>query len=780
MDEYQKAALDKKLKLQRGAAIIEGTQGKYREDGYTNVLNKYGTSQDNSTAYQYAQEPFADDMQLIRLYEGNGLFAKIIDRPAEEAVKHGLDIDFGRNEVSDYVARRLDELEYEDKFATAEKWSRLYGGSIIVMLCDDGGGLEDPLDWDNVRSIEELRVFERAVVQPDYSALYNFNFNEGYDKDRPFGEPEYYSVFSIYGYFIVHRSRCLVFRNGRLPEQTTNALYRYFGIPEYVKLRTALRECLTSHQDGVKLLDRSVQAIYKMKGLSSLLSTDAGEDNVLKRLQVIDMARGILNSIAIDNDGEDYTFQTMPLSGVKDVIDSTCNMLSAVCNIPQTLLFGRSPAGMNDTGAGDLENYYNMVENIQKRNMKANTRTLIDLILRQGVIDKEIDSAPEYKVQFTPLWSLSEQEQANVDKTKAETEQVKAATAQIYMDASVVDPSEVRRTLAKDGDFQIEDIVTEDTVDDIDIPEDTFDLGENPMGVLDGQPAEALDGGIGSGNFGHAGRPGKLGGSQEGDKAQKRCGEIFARKKEISAEMKKKMDELESADDDSRGNIVAQLKSLSKENKALDKELEEVDPNSKTNVSKRLSESGHPTKEAIMESLPDEWKNQYSYEDEQSYGEAFSAKIGNWSGEGYKDLKDDYVINKAIELSSEKWHGGDLYRGISVSDEDIGKMVKGGSIKMSGLSSWSSDISPAMQFATTEKSPVLIIDKTKGTRNALPIAQMSLRNWEKEVIYGKDQTFTIKNVQTKDVDYLKSSNGSSANFSEPAVRKVTVIEVEAK
>lgn len=490
MDEYQKAALDKKLKLQRGAAIIEGTQGKYREDGYTNVLNKYGTSQDNSTAYQYAQEPFADDMQLIRLYEGNGLFAKIIDRPAEEAVKHGLDIDFGNNEVSDYVARRLDELEYEDKFATAEKWSRLYGGSIIVMLCDDGGGLEDPLDWDNVRSIEELRVFERAVVQPDYSALYNFNFNEGYDKDRPFGEPEYYSIFSIYGYFIVHRSRCLVFRNGRLPEQTTNALYRYFGIPEYVKLRTALRECLTSHQDGVKLLDRSVQAIYKMKGLSSLLSTDAGEDNVLKRLQVIDMARGILNSIAIDNDGEDYTFQTMPLSGVKDVIDSTCNMLSAVTNIPQTILFGRSPAGMNSTGDSDMENFYNMVENIQKRNMKANTRTLVDLILRQGVIEGNIDSAPEYKVQFTPLWSLSEQEQANVDKTKAETEQVKAATAQLYMDASVVDPSEVRRTLAKDGDFQIEDIVTEDTVDDIDIPEDTFDLGENPMGVPDGQPVD--------------------------------------------------------------------------------------------------------------------------------------------------------------------------------------------------------------------------------------------------------------------------------------------------
>ena len=61
----------------------------------------------------------------------------------------------------------MDDLDFESKFATAEKWARLYGGSIIVMLVDDGRGLEEPLDWENVRTIEELRVFERAIVQPE-------------------------------------------------------------------------------------------------------------------------------------------------------------------------------------------------------------------------------------------------------------------------------------------------------------------------------------------------------------------------------------------------------------------------------------------------------------------------------------------------------------------------------------------------------------------------------------------------------------------------------------
>lgn len=475
MNEQQKAMLDRRLKLQRGAAIIEGTQDKFRQDGYSNMLNKYGTAQDNSTAYQYNQEIVSNDLELIRLYEGNGLFTKIIDRPSEEAVKHGFDINYGDESIAEYVDDRMDALELEEKFSTAEKWARLYGGSIIVMLVDDGRGLEEPLDWNNVRSIEELRVFERAIVQPDYSSMYHFHFMDTLNSKKKFGEPEYYQVFSIYGYFLVHRSRCLVFRNGRLPEQTTNAIYRYWGIPEYVKIKRALRECITSHEDGVKLLERSVQAIYKMKNLANMLSTEDGENKVLQRLQVIDMARGILNSIAIDTDGEDYDFKTLQMSGIKDVIDATCNMLSAVTDIPQTILFGRSPAGMNSTGESDFENYYNMVENIQKQNMKANARIVIDLILKQGALEGAIPEAPKYKVKFAAMWSMSDTEKANVEQTKAQTEYTKAQTAQIYMDSNALDPSEVRKSLASEGGFEIEEVISDN---DLDLPDDVFDLSQ--------------------------------------------------------------------------------------------------------------------------------------------------------------------------------------------------------------------------------------------------------------------------------------------------------------
>ena len=434
-----------------------------------NLLNKYGTKQDNSEAYKFEREPVIPDMQLTGLYEGNGLFSKIIDTPAEEALKHGFDLNLKSDELNAFVEDALDDLEWEEKAATAIKWARLYGGALIVMLIDDGRGLEEPVDWEHIRSIDELRVYERSIVQPDYASLYQQDYGGKGVGNRvsKFGQPEYYYVSSIYGSFKVHESRCLVFRNGVLPEQTSNATYLFWGMPEYVRIRRALRETVTAHTDSVKLLERSVQAIYSMKGLASLLTTDDGENQVLKRLQLVDTSRGLLNSIAIDSEGEQYDFKTFQFSGIKDVIDATCNMLSALTNIPQTILFGRSPAGMNATGDSDFESYYNFVEKIQRLMLKRNLRTLLDVVFRAGIASGDVAEEPDYKLEFKPLWSLSDTEQATVDQTKAQTALVKAQTAQAYVDMQALDPTEVRRRLASDEEFDVEDIISEDDEDDL-------------------------------------------------------------------------------------------------------------------------------------------------------------------------------------------------------------------------------------------------------------------------------------------------------------------------
>lgn len=439
----------------------------FHTDGYYNMLNKVGTMQDNSTAWNFKAPGVDSDAELTKLYTYNGLFAKIINRPAEDAIAKGIDLSDLGVDLELNVKKRLTALHWGDQMAKAEKWSRLYGGSIVVMIVNDGRGLEEPLDWKRATKIEELHTFERAVVQPDYSSVFPYTFyNLNEDKERPFGQPEFYYVYSQFGQFKVHYTRCLIFKNGNLPELIMNGMYQFWGLPVYTQIKDSLREVITAHHDGTKLLERSTLGVYKMKNLANLLSTDEGENKVIKRLQVIDMARNIMNSMAIDGDGEDYQYINASMAGASDLIDRTCNMLSAVTDIPQTILFGRSPAGMDATGDGDMDNYYMLLGRIQKQNLKDNTEKLVKLILLQMAHEGEIDkNLPEYEVKFYPFKQISEKEQADIESTKATTEKTKADTAQLYVDMQALDPSEIRKKLSESDSYQIQGIVDPDEVD---------------------------------------------------------------------------------------------------------------------------------------------------------------------------------------------------------------------------------------------------------------------------------------------------------------------------
>lgn len=489
----------------------------YRFDGFPDVLHRY--SMESSI---YDSGMLIPDYDLAEKYQYNGLFSKIIDRPAEEALKHGIEYNISDQTLADFLDDALDQLDWEEKATTAIRWARLFGGAVIVMLLDDGRGLEEPVNWQDIRSVEELRVYERAIVQPDPNCYLT-------------GKAEYFDISSTYGgFFRVHRSRCLVFKNGSLPEYAAPQQYFYWGLPEYVRIRRDLSIALHTHQSAANMIDKSVQPVYKQRGLQSTLAGPDGDDKTLKRLLVLDASRGMMNSVAIDMDGEDYSFQTFQLSGASEILESTYSLLSAVTCIPQTILFGRSPSGENATGESDLENYYNFVEGIQKRMLKKNIRTLLKAVVQAGVYDGSIAESQTIKPTFKPLWSLSEAEQATVELSKAQRAQATAQTAQLYIDMQVLQPDEVRQALARDGTLNIEDILDHQPQDvqddgwaqlleglepnDNPIPDAAGQLPEQG-GIMNPETARdvnAKDGGKGSGNFNHEGRPGKIGGSGGG------------------------------------------------------------------------------------------------------------------------------------------------------------------------------------------------------------------------------------------------------------------------
>lgn len=480
--------MGKVLEKRTGHAVRPFRQDAFHKDGFVNLLTNYGTAKDSSEHYVYEDEdPIMDD-ELERFYEGNGLFSRIIDLPAEEAIKHGFEIkDLADGDTKDFFTDCMDELEWDEKFMLGLKWARLFGGSIGVMLIDDGKGIDEPLDWDHIKSIDDIKIYDRSLLVPDYASINKYESNDPSNaRGSRLGYPEKYMVTSKYGTFTVHETRCLIFQNGVLPERTTNSIYQMWGTPEYLRIHRAIRDVEVAHGMAPKMLDRSVQAIYKMQNLAMELATEDGEANVLKRLQVIDMARGLLNSIVIDSEGEDYDFKSFSYTGVSDVINTTCNYLSAITNIPQTILFGRSPAGMNSTGQADLESYYNYVERIQKRMVKSNLRYLLAIVGQAGLANKEIKEVPPLKIEFNSLWSMSEQEKVALDLQKAQVAQTNANTAQVYVQMQAIDPSEVRKKLADDGEFDVQTMLDDYSEEELEENDPANKQQNDPMAAMMG------------------------------------------------------------------------------------------------------------------------------------------------------------------------------------------------------------------------------------------------------------------------------------------------------
>lgn len=460
-----------------------------RLDGYYNVLNKYGTQRDSTEYYQWASGSAVSDTELADLYAGNGLFSTIIDAPADDATKNGIDLGIDKD-LQKQLDNHLQTIRYQSKFAKALRWARLFGGAAVVMLVDDGRLLQDPLNWRDVHGVEELLVYGRNEMYPLWVNGYENNPDDEDYRRGGTGIPEYYQVNSVYGNYVVHSSRCLVFHNSDIPESSTMAnLYRTWGIPEYLRIREELRNASIGPGYSIRLLERLSMVTYKMKNLAGVLSTADGEDTVLQRMEMLDLARNLLNMVIIDADGEDVGVQSLSIAGVKDILDNACAMLSAVSHIPQTRLFGRSPAGENATGESDLENYKEFVGSLQNGNLRDNTRTLVELILRGMVWNREVKEIPEYTVTYKSAWSPSDEEKATQDQAVAAAQLTRAQTASTYVTSGIIEAEEVRRSMVRDEQFDPENILTE-----ADIHQDWgFGGADTQQEAADGQQQNAAD-----------------------------------------------------------------------------------------------------------------------------------------------------------------------------------------------------------------------------------------------------------------------------------------------
>lgn len=433
-----------------------------RDDGpYENVFLNVGTKGDRS-AYTRAITPrLLQYTELEGLYEGDGFARRIVDLPAEEMVRAGYDIEGVEDDSN--VRAELEGVQALEKLCNAMRWASLYGGSLVVMLINDGGLLEDPLNIENSKSLEQLRVYDRWQVSRHRKYLD--------PNDMRFGKTELYMVSPIEGTpYIVHESRCLVFDGVPVPDRIRERNDGW-GASKLQQCYDQLIRFGMGHYWANQLLERAQQAIHGIPELTNLLRSPGGEALVKKRVDLVDMTRSINNTIVIDA-AESYDLKSTPLSGVADIMDRLGLALSAVTGIPESLLFGRQQAGLNSTGKADLENWYAKIGQDQGNILLPALDKLVTVQLY--VMGKYVE---DYLIKFNPLSVPSR-------KDVAETDYKRAQTFEILNNIGALDASEIRKMLPDEG-YDIDNVETlpETEVEEPEVPEMTTP----PQGIGNGQ-----------------------------------------------------------------------------------------------------------------------------------------------------------------------------------------------------------------------------------------------------------------------------------------------------
>jgi phage-related protein (TIGR01555 family) len=395
-----------------------------KTDGaYANVFLNVGNSRDRSSFSGPNLTARSLGMsELDSLYVNDGFAARIIDTHADEMVRRGFEVE---GVDDDAVMAALEGLKLDQALGNALKWADLYGGSLVVMLINDGQDFTQPLNPENAKEIEQLRVYDRWQVSRH--AKYTDPM------DKRFGQTQIYMISPLTGApYYVHESRCMVFDGANVPDRVREQNDGWGG-SVLQKCYDQLVRLNMAHIWANALMERAQQAVHGIPGLTNILRAPGGEALVRQRIDLVDMARGINNTVVIDGE-ESYDLKSTALTSVPDLMDRQADALCAVTGMPKSLLIGQQTGSLN-SGSSDLENWYARIGQRQRQALAAPVDRIVGIVLRQlGLY------TPDYRIKFCPLWVPSEKDRAATDKTEAET-------AKIYHDMGALDASEIRMGL---------------------------------------------------------------------------------------------------------------------------------------------------------------------------------------------------------------------------------------------------------------------------------------------------------------------------------------------
>jgi hypothetical protein len=390
----------------------------YTTDSFQNLEARLGADSGNSmdaAGYALSNLLTRRPRNLEYAYRGSWVVGAVVDSVADDMTRAG--VDFGaalKPDVIGAMTEEANDLELWAALGDTERWARLYGGAIGVIMID-GQDLATPLRLDTI----DKGQF-RGVTVLDRWTLYLTVDQVLTGMGPNIGRPEFYQVGPNAPALVgttIHYSRVIRREGIKLPFYQRQA-EQGWGLSVVERMYDRLLAFDSATTGAAQLVYKAYLRTLKKKGLNQILAAGGPALEALaKNVEAIRRFQTTEGLTLIDAEDEFSTY-TYAFSGLDQLLLQFGQQLSGATEIPLVRLFGQSPAGLNSTGESDVRNYYDGINAKQNRHLRPGVNKVLK-VLHKSVTGLPVPDG--FTFTFNPLWQLSDKEKADTGKTIAET-----------------------------------------------------------------------------------------------------------------------------------------------------------------------------------------------------------------------------------------------------------------------------------------------------------------------------------------------------------------------
>lgn len=396
-----------------------------RGDDWAQLIGGLGSIRDKHVGIEFQRKRRLTRRQLEALYEQNPIAARVVDLIVDEALREGWE--FETVEHADPIAlheRIQKEIQLDRGLEQAGKWSRLYGGALLIATTD--AKPQWPI------GMQDVRVAYPVAVESERQAL-------PLKMDDVLGSPTYkrvttYQVTTLSGASVdMHASHAIPFEPIRLPveAQRENNSGSQWGPSVLGRMHDSLSRYGASYGYANAMLYTASILYVQFAGWREDYLKPGGRDILARK--IADMRAGLDSLGLLGLDAEDKLASVShSFAGTFEILDRMANQLAASADMPKEILFNESPAGLNAGSlSGPQEIWFAKVRSFQRLVLEPAIEHVLKIVFRAWGIPGA------FKIRWKPLWTRSE-------AADAELAAKNAATDKAYWEMGALSDGEIR------------------------------------------------------------------------------------------------------------------------------------------------------------------------------------------------------------------------------------------------------------------------------------------------------------------------------------------------